>query len=333
MTGIIERAKAGAVLAMAAVVLTCCLGAAPAFAETTTIGGETFGYSPLSADDELEEQLVENTWNRVASRYDTAAFSSEQQGKIRAFYDDETLNGFIGEDAKGGTLSKSASRHLVEYDATGARSYQAFTRISSVTGKKSCFLLPRYQIGKKEALKAEKRVKKAAKAAKNLGTERERIAFAYDWTMAQLEYSVKAEGWTSAKALTKGQGVCHSYAVTFIRVCRELGIDARYSICSSKKANDHAIVSIDGLFFDPASEDTLDGGGLGCRSFFAKTAEQMEKLGLEVDEQTVERGGTGSQILDPEQTADADLLAMLAAWLEQTVDCVGSEIGRFINGE
>lgn len=333
MAGIIERAKAGAVLAMATVAMAACLGATPAFAETITVNGETFDYAALSPNEDLEEQLIDNTWNRLASKYDTFSFSSEQQSDVRAFFDDETLNSFIGDDGEGGVLSKAASRRLIEYDATGARGYQVLTRTSSTTGRKSCYLLPNYQVDKDEALKVEKDINDAAKKARKLKTERERIAFAYNWTMERLEYSAKAEGWTSAKALTKGKGVCHSYAVTFIRICQKLDIDARYAVCTSKTVNDHAIIWIDGLFYDPASEDGAIDGGIGCRNFFGKSADQMEKLGLKVNEQTVEKAGNGSAILDPEQGSDADWLTLLAAWLEQTIDAVGGEVGRLINAK
>lgn len=333
MIGIIERAKAGAVLAMATVAMSACLGAAPAFAETTTVNGETFDYAALSPNEDLEEQLIDNTWNRLASKYDTFSFSTEQQSDVRAFFDDETLNSFIGDGGEGGVLSKAASKRLVEYDATGARGYQALTRTSSASGRKSCYLLPSYQVDKKEALKVEKNINAAVKKAKKLKTERERLAFAYNWTMERLEYSSQAEGWTSAKALIKGKGVCHSYAVTFLRICQKLGIDARYAVCTSKNANDHAIVWIDGLFYDPASEDCVPDGGIGCRNFFGKSADQMEKLGLKVNEQTVEKAGNGSAILDPEQGADTDWPALLAAWFEQAIDTAGGEIGRLINAK
>ena len=59
----------------------------------------------------------------------------------------------------------------------------------------------------------------------------------------------------------------------------------------------------------------------------------MEKLGLKVNEQTVEKAGNGSAILDPEQGSDADWLTLLAAWLEQTIDAVGGEVGRLINAK
>lgn len=132
-----------------------------------------------------------------------------------------------------------------------------------------------YDVSAKAAAKARKRVHAAASAAKGKGGATTRVAYLYDWVQKQLAYTRSAMKWSTAKALSRGKGVCQDYATTLIAACREIGIDARAVRCSISGGS-HMIVRIGGKYYDASSEDTH----AGSRAYYAKTRKQMRKLGI-----------------------------------------------------